>query len=208
MPTLSLAAIDPSPEVIARAAAVLARGGIVAYPTDTLYGLAADPRNGEAVARLFELKGRGSASAIPLIADSVDQADRAGELGPRERTLARRFWPGPLTVVVRARPGLTPGLVGGGDTVAVRVPDHAVARALARTFGFCITATSANPSGRPAPSSVAEIDETIRAGADLLLDAGSTAGGPPSTIVDVTERPARLIRAGAVAWDRVLESLE
>jgi L-threonylcarbamoyladenylate synthase len=208
MVTLRLSAQNPSAEAIAQAADALARGGVVAYPTDTLYGLAADPRDAAAVERLFAIKGRGAASAIPLIADDVEQAARAGALGPRELALARRFWPGPLTVVVAARPGLTPALLGGGDTVAIRVPDHAVARALARAFGFCITATSANPSGRVAPASAAALDDDTRARVDVVLDAGATRGGPPSTIVEVTASGPRLIRAGAIAWERVIKSLE
>jgi L-threonylcarbamoyladenylate synthase len=206
-PTLVVAPGDPAPAAIARAVDVLAGGGIVAYPTDTLYGLAVDPRNARAVRRLFDLKGRGADAAVPLIAASVEQAGLTGEIGPRERALASRYWPGPLTVVIAARPGLPPALLAGGATVAVRVPDHALARALAAGFGFCITATSANPSGQPAPSTAEAIDAMIRSGIDLVIDAGPTRGGPPSTIVDVAEGRARLIRPGAVPWDRVLEAL-
>jgi L-threonylcarbamoyladenylate synthase len=208
MITLSLAADFPDEAVIARAAAVLARGGVVAYPTDTLYGLAVDPRRDDAVARLYEAKGRGPSIAVPLIAASIEQAHEAAMFGEHEIRLAHRFWPGPLTIVMPARHGLAGAVLGGGTTVALRVPSHTIARALAATFGFCITATSANRSGHPpAPTGAAvaaALDETI----DLLLDGGAVVGGVPSTIVEIASTGPRLIRAGAVAWERVLESLE
>jgi L-threonylcarbamoyladenylate synthase len=208
MLTLSVSATDPEPDVLDRAVAVLRADGVVAYPTDTLYGLAVDPRRPEAVARLFDVKGRPAHAAIPLVAASAEQAQAAGEFGPRERSLARAFWPGPLTLVVPARAGLAPAILGGGQTIAIRVPAHAVARGLAAAMGFCVTATSANPTGNPAPSSAADVGELLRGRIDLLLDAGATTGGPPSTIVELTPDGARLIRAGAIAWDRVLESLQ
>jgi L-threonylcarbamoyladenylate synthase len=201
MLTLSVSATDPEPDVLDRAVAVLRADGVVAYPTDTLYGLAVDPRRPEAVARLFDVKGRPAHAAIPLVAASAEQAQAAGEFGPRERSLARAFWPGPLTLVVPARAGLAPAILGGGQTIAIRVPAHAV-------VGFCVTATSANQTGNPAPSSAADVGELLRGRIDLLLDAGATTGGPPSTIVELTPDGARLIRAGAIAWDRVLESLQ
>lgn len=206
--TLHTSASVPQPSVMQRAVDVLSSGGVVAYPTDTLYGLAVDPRRDDAVARLFALKGRSVRSAIPLIGASTAQVELLAELGVGERMLARTFWPGPLTLVLKARPGLAPTLLADGDTVAIRVPAHAVARQLADTFGFGITATSANPSGRTAPASAADIDADLHHGIDLLLDAGLCAGGPPSTIVELTGEGPRLIRAGPIAWDRVLESLQ
>lgn len=208
MLTLGISATSPQPEVIARAVAVLSSGGVVAYPTDTLYGLGVDPRRDDAVARLFALKGRSAAAAIPLVAASSAQVQAIGELGTAERTLARTFWPGPLALVLKARPGLSPRLLAGGETVAIRVPAHAVARQLAEALGFGITATSANPSGRPAPVFADDIDAALRAGVDLLLDAGPCAGGAASTIVELTPDGPRLIRAGAIEWKRVLESLQ
>jgi L-threonylcarbamoyladenylate synthase len=188
------------------AVAVLEAGGIVAYPTDTLYGLAVDPRNDAAVGRLFDLKGRNMASAIPLIAANIDQARAAGGFGALEERLARAFWPGPLTIVVPALPGLSAQLLAGGTTVGIRVPAHDLARALADGFGSCVTSTSANVSGAPAPADAAALDPQISSGIDLLLDDGGTMGGPPSTIVEVTSDGLRLVRAGAIAFDRVIKS--
>ena len=203
-----VSAESPAPERIAEAAGVLRAGGVVAFATDTLYGLAADPRSDEAVTKLFALKGRDAAAAIPLIASGFEQAAEAGQFGPREALLAHAFWPGPLSIVVDARPGISPLVLGGGTTVAVRVPAHRVALALAGAFGYCITATSANPSGARAPADAAAIDPGLAAAVDLLLDSGPAPGGPPSTMIRFQETQPILVRAGAVAWERVLKSLE
>jgi len=211
MLTLSITANLPDETAIVRAVDVLRRGGLVAYPTDTLYGLAVDPRRDDAVARLFAAKGRDASSAVPLIASSVDQAGEAAIFGERELQLARAFWPGPLTIVLPVKSGLAAALLGGGTTVALRVPAHAVARALAAAFDFPITATSANRSGNPPAATGAEVAAAFETATDLLdvlLDAGAVTGGPPSTIVEMAESGPRLVRAGAVAWNRVLESLE
>lgn len=185
--------------------AVLRAGGVVAYPTDTLYGLAADPRSERAVARIFALKGRAETSALPLIAADLEQAREAGTFDPHAESLAERWWPGPLTIVVPARPGLAAAILAGGNTVAVRVPAHDVARALARQFGACITSTSANRSGTPPVSRAADVVLALPE-LDAIVDGGQTTGGPPSTIVEVQQGRVRLVRDGAIAWSRVLES--
>ena len=205
-----ITADQPEPEVIARAADVIRRGGVVAYPTDTLYGLAVDPGNSDAVARLYAAKGRGRQSAIPLIAASLEQARGAAILDGLALRLAHAFWPGPLTIVAPPQRGLAAAVLAGGTTVAVRVPAHAVARALAAALGFCITATSANRSGESPAVTGADVAAAFATGSDVdvLLDAGVVTGGPPSTIVEIGEDGPRLIRAGVVPWDRVLESLK
>jgi L-threonylcarbamoyladenylate synthase len=190
---------------IVRAAAVLNDGGVVAFPTDTLYGLAADPRRSDAVLRIFALKGRPDASALPLIAADMAQARAVGKLDDVASRLAERWWPGPLTLVVPARAGLASEVLAGGRTVAVRVPAHDVARAIARAFGFPLTATSANRSGSPGTNDPDDVHAALP-DVDLLVDAGRSPGGPPSTMVEVERDALRLIRAGAIAWDRVLES--
>jgi L-threonylcarbamoyladenylate synthase len=199
---------DPDLAIVARAATVLRDGGLVIYPTDTFYGLAADPRRDDAVDRLFQVKGRDATMATPVIASSVEQVRAAAEVDDRAERLARDFWPGPLTLVLPARQGLSQRAVGANGTVAIRVPDHAIARALAESLSFCITATSANRSGQPASATgdraAAVFGETV----ECLIDAGPTPGNLPSTIVDMTAEGPRLIRAGAVAWERVLKSLK
>lgn len=200
--------LPASGDAIRRAAQVLRGGGVVAYPTDTLYGLAADPRNAVAVGRLFEAKGRASSLAIPLIASTLEQAAKAGELSDGDLRLAERFWPGPLTIVVPARPAIARELLGGGSTIAIRVPAHPVATALAAELGFCITSTSANRSGQVPATTAEQVGIDLGGAIELVLDGGPSPGGPPSTIVELTTEGPRLVRAGAVAWERVLESLQ
>ena len=199
----------PDRRALAGAAALVRAGGVLAYPTDTLYGLAADPGNAAAMAQLYRIKGRPVDLAIPLIASGVDQIEAAGGLlTPLARRLAASFWPGPLTIVLPAWPGLDVRVHAGLGTVAVRVPDHAVARMLAEACGWPITSTSANVSGEPATSFPGEVRDSLGASLDALLDAGPSPGGAPSTIVDLAGATPRLVRAGAVPWERVLESLQ
>jgi L-threonylcarbamoyladenylate synthase len=206
MKRLVVSAEAPDASVLAEAAAVIRAGGLVAFPTDTVYGIAADPRSDAAVARLFDLKGRDRGTAVPLIAANLDQARAAGDFGTVEMRLADAFWPGPLSIVVPAAVGLSRAALGGHTTVAVRVPAHLVARELAHAFGFCVTATSANPSGTAAAESPDEVAQ-ILPGVDVLLDGGRAPGGPPSTIVALAEHGPVLVRGGAVAWDRVIKLL-
>ncbi len=199
---------DPDPAAMTQAAGVLTAGGVVAFPTDTLYGLAVDPRNPEAVRKLYRIKLRRVEQAIPLIAASREQLVAcAGELRPIDAALSSRFWPGPLTLVVRSWDGLVPAVCGAGGTVAVRVPDHSIAQGLSAALGYPITSTSANRSGQAAPSSAIGVTASIGETVDLLIDGGATAGGQPSTIVDASSGEPRLVRAGAIPWERVLEFL-
>ena len=198
---------DPS---IAAAVEVLRQGGVVAFPTDTLYGLAVDPRSDAAVAKLFALKGRGASAAVPLIASTIEQvllAGAEGTIGALERRLAEAFWPGPLSIVIRPSAAIAPRVLGGAATVAVRVPAHAVARQLAAALGFCITATSANPTGS-APAASADDVAAALPDVDVLLDGGNAPGGAPSTIIGFDSQGPVLVRAGAIAWERVLKSLQ
>jgi L-threonylcarbamoyladenylate synthase len=180
---------------------------VVAYPTDTLYGLAVNPRNPDAVRRLYALKGRAETSALTLIAAEMSHVRAAGEMTPAAERLAAKWWPGPLTLVIRARSIVTAETLAGGTTVGIRVPDHAVATALARDTGFCVTATSANRSGATAAATPAAVVAALP-DVDAVLDAGPSRGGAPSTIVDASHREITLVRAGAVPWERVLRSLE
>jgi L-threonylcarbamoyladenylate synthase len=152
------------------------------------------------------LKGRPETSALTLIAADAVQAGLVGEMTTTANRLAEHWWPGPVTIVVSARSGLAAETLAGGRTVGVRVPDQAVARALAVAAGFCITATSANRSGEAPASDAGTVAHALPA-VDAILDGGPSRGGPPSTIVNASEDQLTLIRAGAVPWDRVLRSL-
>lgn len=199
----------PDPGALGVAAGALARGLIVALPTDTLYGLAADPRDAGAVQRLFEAKRRAAERAVPLVAADLEQVERAlGRLSPRSRRLAERLWPGPLSLIVDAAPSIAVAVHGGRGTVAVRVPAHAVARRLAAQVGHPLTATSANVSGATPAATADAVAREFGEHVAVLLDAGPAPGGPPSTIVDARGERPTLVRTGAVPWSRVLESLE
>ncbi len=199
---------DPDPGAMAQAALILAAGGVIAFPTDTLYGLAADPRNPDAVRKLYRIKLRRVEQAIPLIAASREQLVAcAGALRPIDSSLSRRFWPGPLTLVLPLWEGLAPEISGGTGTVAVRVPDHPIAQGLSAALGYPITSTSANRSGQSPPASAIGVTASIGESVDLLIDGGATAGGQPSTIIDASSGEPRLLRAGAIPWERVLEFL-
>jgi len=199
--------INPSADALAPAAEWLRSGGVVAYPTDTLYGLAVDPASASAVDALYAVKGRPAASAIPLLAASFEQVEEwFGALQGQTAILARAFWPGPLSLILDAPPAFAPAVHAGTFTVAVRVPAHALARALAHAAGYPITSTSANLSGQPAvasPSALGAVADDERV---FVIDAGQTPGGPPSTIVDARGDALSLVRDGAIAWERVLKS--
>lgn len=207
MATLRLSGSTCRPEDLAEAVAFLRNGGVVAFPTDTFYGLAVDPTSAVAVQRLFELKGRPSSSAIPFVASSRAQVDTWCGLRGESIALADAFWPGPLSLVCDAPTTVVPDVHAGLGTVAVRVPAHPVARALAEAWGSPLPATSANRSGEP-PASRADELANLDSRYLFVVDDGASAGGAPSTIVDARARPVTLIRAGAIAWDRVLDSIQ
>ena len=198
---------EPDAAIIAQAAQMIRDGLVVAYPTDTLYGLATDPRNPAAVMRLYDLKDRPETSALTMIAADLTQVGQAAEMTQQGQRLAERWWPGPLTMILRARSAIAREALAGGGTVGVRVPDDAVATALAKSVGFCITATSANRSGHPAATTADGVAEALP-DADAILDAGAARGGAPSTIVNASGQEITLVRDGAIAWDRVLRSLQ
>lgn len=204
--------VDPEacqPKDLAPAVEWLSQGGVVVFPTDTLYGLAVDPSSDTGVSRLFDLKGRSVRAAVPLVAASSDQVQAfCGPLDPRSARLASIFWPGPLSLVVDAPDSVSAAVHGGRRTLAIRVPAHVVARALAAAFGRPVTATSANRAGALPAASVATLGDLATDGYVLVVDGGTTIGGAPSTIVDARGAVPTLVREGAVPWRRVLESLQ
>jgi L-threonylcarbamoyladenylate synthase len=185
---------------------VLRSHGVVGFPTDTLYGLAADPRSEVALDRLMRLKGRAAEKTIALIAASLEQAREVATIDGDALALARHFWPGALTLVVPARAALGGGARSSAGLVGVRVPAHGVARALAEAFGCPITATSANPSGTSATADPEEVTRLLPQ-LDCLVDAGPSAGGPPSTLVQVADGKVDVLREGAIPATSVLEFL-
>jgi L-threonylcarbamoyladenylate synthase len=209
---MNILSVDPErcdADDLRAAAEWLRAGRVVAFPTDTFYGFAVDPASSDAVGVLFELKGRPADAALPLVAASITQVEQLGGVwSPAMTALARAFWPGPLSLVCDAPAHFVTGVHAGRSSVAIRVPDHRVARALAEAWGGPITATSANRTNEP-PAQSADLLRDLAADPSVfVIDGGATPGGLPSTIVDARGEPPRLVRAGAVAWNRVLESLK
>lgn len=194
-----------------RAAAidVLRAGGVVALPTDTVYGIAVALGTPDGVERLFALKRRPPDKGIMLLLDDAAQAGSIGEMGAAATALAEACWPGGLTVVVPRRPevALPAALTGGAATIGLRVPDHDAPRALARGVGPLPT-TSANVSGLPEARDASEILEQLGDAIDLILDGGVAHGGPASTVVDCTGELPQAIRVGAISLERVAAILD
>jgi L-threonylcarbamoyladenylate synthase len=193
------AATDAASAAIAAAARCLAAGGLLAFPTETVYGLGADACNGEAIARLYEAKGRPAFN--PLICHVGDRAaaERLGDLDAAAGRLAEAFWPGPLTLVVPKRPDCAVAALAtaGLPTIALRVPDHPVARAILAEFGRPVVAPSANRSGHVSPTAAAHVLADLEGRVDLIIDGGPTRVGLESTIVACLDRPV-LLRPGGV----------
>ncbi len=201
-----MAATVPTAEEIERAARALRDGLLVAFPTETVYGLGADATNAEAVARLFAAKGRPASNPLIVHVADAEAAARVGRMDARARRLAARFWPGPLTLVLRRRAegGIVPAVSAGLDTVAVRVPAHPLARALLAATGRPVAAPSANPSGRLSPTTAAHVAAALGDRVAQILDAGRCAVGVESTVVDLADpETARLLRPGGLAREAI-----
>jgi len=189
----------PAAAALDEAAAVLRADGLVAFPTETFYGLGAAALRPAAVRRVFEVKGRAEGKPLLVLVDSIAMAERLATTIPaRARELMARHWPGALTLVLAARAEVPAEITAGSGTIGVRLSAHPVARALVTALGGPVTAPSANLADRPAPTTAAEVLDYFRDAVDLVLDGGATPGGRPSTVLDVTVEPPRVIRAGAV----------
>lgn len=196
-------------EGIARAAAILRAGGLVALPTETVYGLGADARDDRAVARIFQAKGRPRFNPLIVHVPDLATAERYAVLTPDARRLAAAFWPGPLTMVLplRADAGLSPLVTAGLDSVAIRVPAHPVARALLSTFGGPLAAPSANPSGRVSPTRPAHVLDGLDGRIEAVVDGGECGVGVESTIVDATGSAPLLLRPGGLPVEALEDCL-
>ncbi len=193
---------------IREAAAILRSGGVVIYPTETFYALGAVPVISKAVERIYEIKGRDTAKALPLIASDLQAVFGAAAQWPDPADrLARIFWPGPLSLIIPASTSLSSALHAATGKIAVRVSSHPVARLLARACGGLIVSTSANMAGGKAPRSPGGIDAGLLAAVDALLDGGNLPGGFPSTIVDVSVYPAVVTRGGKIGPKEILRVL-
>jgi L-threonylcarbamoyladenylate synthase len=193
---------------LAEARRTLERGGAVACPTETFYGLAVRYDDVAALRRLYELKRRLKDKAMPLIAgDRKTLGLVALPLTPTAEKLAQSFWPGPLTILTAATEGLSDFLTGGTGNVAVRIPGESFALRLALLLGTPITATSANISGQPPADNPDKVIEYFGEALDLLVDGGKTPGGKPSTIIDVADEQVRIVREGAISREEIFNVL-
>ena len=195
-------------EEIAHAAGILRGGGLVAFPTETVYGLGADASNERGVARIFTAKGRPADHPIIIHLAATDELERwARDIPAAAWSVAARFWPGPLTLILKRAPVVLNAVTGGQDTVGLRVPDHPVALALLNAFGGGIAAPSANRFGRVSPTSAAHVIAEFGNDVNCVIDGGACAVGLESTILDLSGENPRLLRPGAVTLDALAETL-
>ncbi len=206
---MTLLTVDPrevDPDAIALAAAALSAGQLVVLPTDSVYGVAADPSLRAAVARLFEAKGRPRSLAIPVLVSSLTHVKRLVEVDARAERAMGAFWPGALTIVLPRRPGVEWDLGEAERTLALRMPAHPVALELLTQAGP-LAVTSANRSGEPTPRTCEEVRAVLGDAVSVYLDAGPSPGDVASTVLDLSEEAARVLREGSIPAAEVLDTL-
>jgi L-threonylcarbamoyladenylate synthase len=198
----------PGPDAIGQAAAFINNQGVVVFPTQCLYGLAANAMDTGAIKKIFHIKQRPETKPILVLIHSINDMERLVANIPNPAIiLMQAFWPGSLTLLFDAAPGVSDLLTAGTGKIGVRIPSHPVARALVRAAGKPITGTSANVSGAPGCSRIRELPQKLIQAADLVLDAGPLKGGTGSTVLDITCHPPRLIRQGRIPFDRIRQVL-
>jgi L-threonylcarbamoyladenylate synthase len=191
-------------QAFAHAVRLLRAGKVIAFPTDTVYGIGADGFNERAIEQLFVVKERERGKAIPyLLSDTKDLAKVAREIPRAAQMLAEKFFPGGLTLVVPASPRVPKILIAGGDTIAVRVPNHPTTRALIDALGAPLAATSANISGGENPANARDVLKQLDGRIPLILDGGATRGNIPSTVVDVSTDPPKVLRVGVITVEEI-----
>ena len=190
--------LKASRRAVEEAARIVRSGGLIIYPTDTVYGLGCDPFNVQAVRRVFEVKGREARRPLPVLASSLKEVQRIAILDERALRLAQSFWPGPLTLVVPRKPLLPDVVTCGQPSVGVRVPGHEFALEVIGACGGLLVGTSANKSRRPAPRTAQEAISELGGRVDLVIDGGPAPLGLPSTVLDLTGPKPKLIREGAL----------
>ena len=203
---------NPDPKILSEAGAVLRSGGLVAFPTETVYGLGANALAPEAVKKIFQAKGRPSDNPLILHLSRAEQAEPLAYLDGRARRLMAAFWPGPLTLVLRARDAVPRETRGGLDTAALRMPAHPIAAALIEAAGVPVAAPSANLSGRPSPTDAGSVWEDMQGRVDIILDGddggGSATVGIESTVIDVSEDMPLLLRPGGLSREVIEDFLK
>jgi len=200
---------NPEPDKIAAVVAILEGGGVIAYPTETFYGLGADARNETAVEKIFAMKGRAFNNPVSvIIATEKELFPLVLEVPETARRLMNIFWPGPLTMVFSAAPTVSPRLTAGTGKVGIRISSHPIAALLAQALGAPLTATSANRSGESENVSASGVVKSLGNLPDAIIDGGETPGEPGSTILDVTVFPPRILREGAISGKNIFSAME
>ncbi|HYG10475.1 MAG TPA: L-threonylcarbamoyladenylate synthase [Pyrinomonadaceae bacterium] len=200
--------LKDNPQTRARAATIVREGGLIAFRTDTFYGLGADPFNRDALQQLLALKGREDGKPILVVISDAFEVARFNERGGRLfDAVSARHWPGALTLVVSARPELPEELTARTETIGLRLPADGEVCELVRACGGALTATSANRAGEPPARTAEEVAQAFPDGLALIVDGGATRSQEPSTVLDVSRGEARLIREGAVGWHELQETL-
>jgi L-threonylcarbamoyladenylate synthase len=202
LPTCKIVSAS-NPEAIEIAARILREGGLVAFPTETVYGLGADAGNPQAVARIFEVKGRPRLDPLIVHVSDFESAKYYGQFPASADALTKRFWPGPLTLIVAKKPSIPSIVTAGLDTVAIRVPAHPAALALIKAAGFGIAAPSANPFGYVSPTDAQHVAEQLGDAIDLILDGGPCSIGVESTIVSLEISTYRVLRVGGTPIEEI-----
>ena len=188
------------------AARIVKRGGLVVYPTETVYGLGCDPLNVQAVKRILDVKGDRK-KPLPILAASIADANKVAFISPDGKRLAAKFWPGPLTMVFPKKPALSDVVTFGWNSVGLRIPDNHVALRLTRLSGGLLIGSSANRTGEEPPRSFQEISEELKGMVDVVLDGGAAAQGKPSTVADLTSEKLRIFREGPISLKELLDAL-
>ncbi len=195
---------EPEKSVVASAAGIIQRGGVIVYPTETLYGIGADARNAVAIRKVVAAKKRHDAKPVLVLADSLEMVQTlTAEIPASAIALIKRFWPGPLTIVFKAAPGIPQEITQGRGTIGIRIPDNRFCIELVRTCSCPITSTSANISGEPAHRTLGDIRQALGSGIDLYVDAGTLPESKPSTVLSIAENPPKLIREGVISFEEV-----
>ncbi|HUV88980.1 MAG TPA: L-threonylcarbamoyladenylate synthase [Anaerolineae bacterium] len=196
------------PRALEQALQVLKQGGLVAFPTDTVYGVGALTTLPLAVEQIYHVKGRPRSRPIPILLDSAESLEKVAEdIPPEAWSLADRFWPGPLTIILRRSPSVPDVITAGGPNVAVRVPDHEFVLRLLHAAGGALATTSANLSGRPDPVTAEEVLGYLEGRIDLILDGGRCPGGIASTVIDLTGASPTVVRRGPISPQELQQEL-
>ncbi|WP_235899302.1 L-threonylcarbamoyladenylate synthase [Suipraeoptans intestinalis] len=203
-----LETLETDNSILQEAGRILREGGLVAFPTETVYGLGADALNEKAAEKIYAAKGRPSDNPLIVHIAEKEALDRiAKEISAEATKVIEKYWPGPLTLIFEKTDAVPEGTTGGLDTVAVRMPSHALARALIREGGGYVAAPSANTSGRPSPTSAEHVREDLWGKVDLIIDGGETEIGIESTILDVSVTPPVILRPGAITKEMLEEAV-